>query len=80
MLNFKVFGDGLIILYRLMSSNNCLSEYMADVFASWHDGDTLLSVPEHQTDTCSAFIEVLKLLDDELFHYKHPTPSLSLND
>lgn len=53
--NFKLLGDGFIILPRLMSNKNCFSEVMADVLSSWHDTDT------HLSDKSSTFIEVVTI-------------------
>ena len=63
MVNFKLFGDDLIILPRL-SSNNGFSEVMADALSYRPDVDTHLNAPEDQTAKCSAFIEIVTLLDD----------------
>lgn len=59
MATFKQFGDSLITHPRLMSSNSCFYEVMADVLTSWHDVDRDPSAPEHHTAKCSAFIDAL---------------------
>ncbi|XP_053486721.1 CCR4-NOT transcription complex subunit 7 isoform X3 [Ictalurus furcatus] len=58
MRNFKLFGDGLITLPRLMSSNTCFSEVMADLRSSWQDVCTQL---EHK------LTEVLLLLREDMY-------------
>ena len=46
---------------RLMGSNSCFSEIIADVFPPWHRVNTHLDAAEQQTDRTSAFIELLTL-------------------
>lgn len=50
MMNFNLFGDGLVTLPRLRISNNCDFGVMADVSFSRYEADThLQSAPEYQT-------------------------------
>ena len=66
MMDFKLFGNGLITLPRLMGSNNCFSTIIADGLPPWHCVNTHLNAPDQQTAKTSAFIEVVTLADDQL--------------
>lgn len=82
--NFKLFGDmalfGLITIPELMNSKNCIFEAVADVLTAWHYVDIHQTAPEHQTAKCSAFIEVIKVLDDfnNLLHLRRPITLLTI--
>jgi len=65
MMDFKLFGNVLLILPRLIASNNCFSKIIADVFLPWHCVNTHLRAADQQTSKTSAFIEVMTLGDDQ---------------
>ncbi|MEE6522716.1 hypothetical protein FKM82_021325 [Ascaphus truei] len=64
MMDFKLFGNGLITPPRLMGSNNCFSKIIADVFPPWHCVNTHLNAPDQQNVKTPAFIEMVTLADD----------------
>ncbi|KAL0160075.1 hypothetical protein M9458_043800, partial [Cirrhinus mrigala] len=47
-------------------SNNCFSKMIADVLPPWHCVNTHLKAPDQQTAKAYAFIEALRLADDQL--------------
>lgn len=61
MVNFKLFGVGLLTHPRLKCSNSSFTEVMADVLCSWH-----VTHPHQIATTSSAFKGVVPLLDIEL--------------
>jgi len=66
MMDFKLFGNDLVTLSRLMGSNNCSSKIIADVFPPWHCVSTHLNALDQQTAKTSAFIQLVTLADDQL--------------
>ncbi|MEE6526683.1 hypothetical protein FKM82_027469 [Ascaphus truei] len=66
MMDFKLFGNGLITRPRLMGGNNCFAKIIADVFPPWHCVNTHLNAPDQQTAKTSTFIEEVTLADDQL--------------
>ena len=66
MMDFKLFGNGLITFPRLLGTNNCFSMIIADVFPPWHCVDTHLNAPDQQTTKTLTFIEEISLADDQL--------------
>lgn len=49
-MDFKMFGGGVISLSRLMDSNNCFSQIIADVFGIclWLGVNTRLNDPDYK--------------------------------
>lgn len=54
-MDFKLFGNSLLIVSRLMDSNNCFSKVIAHVFPLWHGANTHLKTPQRQTVKSPAF-------------------------
>ncbi len=62
MMDFTLFGNGLITLPRLMTAT--IAYNIADVFSLWHCVNTHLKASDQQTAKTSALKEVLTLADD----------------
>lgn len=55
------------IFTGLMSSTECFLRIIADTFPSWHCVYTHLNAAGRQTTKTSAFLEVIKVADEQLF-------------
>lgn len=67
MMDFKLCGNGRLFFTGLMSDTKCFLRIIADIFRSWHRVYTHLNPADRQTTKTSAFIQVIKVADEQLF-------------
>lgn len=63
---FRCFGNGPVIISRLMCRRDCSSKSIAYVIPLWHCVNSHLTVPYQQTAKTFVFLEVCTPSDDHL--------------